>query len=249
MNIEDRLAGLRRSDGLDVEPAVALATGLADGFREYASPVGPVVVTFNVTGISSVGLTHDAEDRFEDATGRRLLAAVPPSGWDRKIGRAVEEGRPGDLPLDLRSVGEFQQTILRLTATIPRGEVRPYGWLAREAGNPKAVRAVGTAMARNPVPLIVPCHRVVRSDGTIGNYSLGGSRNKIVLLEGEGHDLAALRRFASRGVRYLGSRQTGIYCLPTCRISRSTTATDRIELRTIDAAVDLGMKPCRTCRP
>lgn len=174
---------------------------------------------------------------------------MPPSGWDRKIGRAVEEGRPGDLPLDLRSVGEFQQTILRLTATIPRGEVRPYGWLAREAGNPKAVRAVGTAMARNPVPLIVPCHRVVRSDGTIGNYSLGGSRNKIVLLEGEGHDLAALRRFASRGVRYLGSRQTGIYCLPTCRISRSTTATDRIELRTIDAAVDLGMKPCRTCRP
>ena len=61
---------------------------------------------------------------------------------------------------------------------IPRGEVRPYGWIAAEIGRPKAVRAVGTALGHNPVPLIVPCHRVVRSDGMIGQYSLGGPQQQ-----------------------------------------------------------------------
>ena len=71
---------------------------------------------------------------------------------------------------------------------IPRGEVRPYGWIAAEIGRPKAVRAVGTALGHNPVPLIVPCHRVVRTDGTIGQYSLGGPGNKRTILSAEGLD-------------------------------------------------------------
>ena len=86
---------------------------------------------------------------------------------------------------------------------IPRGEVRPYGWIAAEIGRPKAVRAVGTALGHNPVPLIVPCHRVVRSDGMIGQYSLGGPENKRTILAGEGVDPDELEALARAGVRYL----------------------------------------------
>ena len=63
--------------------------------------------------------------------------------------------------------------MLTKTLEIPSGEVRPYGWVAREIGRPKAVRAVGSALGRNPVPVLIPCHRVVRSDGHVGNYGLG----------------------------------------------------------------------------
>lgn len=191
MNLEQELAGLRSDRVIDVTSAVTLATGLADGYRTYDSPVGTVVVAFNIVGISAVRLEEEGQERLQATIGRPLVESVPPQGWDRMIGRAIEMGRPGELPLDLRSVGPFQRSILQIAATIPKGEVRPYGWLANEAGNPRAVRAVGTAMARNPVPLIVPCHRVIRSDGTIGNYSLGGRHNKVILLEREGHDLGA----------------------------------------------------------
>ncbi len=244
MSIESELAGLRRSR-IDVEDAVVLGVGIADGYRRYESPVGEVVITFNVEGVSAVRLPNDLDELEAD---RRLVPALPPARWDRMIGRAIEEGRPRDLPLDLRRVGPFQRQILRLTGDIPRGEVRPYGWLAKEAGNPGAVRAVGSAMARNPVPLIVPCHRVVRTDGTIGNYSLGGPHNKVTLLELEGHDLDVIARWAAAGIRYVGSATTGIYCLPSCRNARRITDRHRVELHSRDQAED-GFRACEVCRP
>ena len=106
---------------------------------------------------------------------------------------------------------------------IPRGEVRPYGWIAAEIGRPKAVRAVGTALGHNPVPLIVPCHRVVRSDGYIGQYSLGGPANKRAILAAEGADPDGLEGLARAGIRYFGSDTTRIFCLPTCHDARRVT--------------------------
>ena len=79
----------------------------------------------------------------------------------------------------------FQQKILRLLQTIPRGEVRTYAWLARKAGRPRAARAVGNVMAGNPVPWLLPCHRVVPSQGGVGNYAFG-SKMKRDLLHREG---------------------------------------------------------------
>ena len=106
---------------------------------------------------------------------------------------------------------------------IPRGEVRPYGWIAAEIGRPKAVRAVGTALGHNPVPLIVPCHRVVRSDGH--------DRPVLARRAGEQADDPGRRRAPTRtssrrspGRRPLfGSDTTQIYCLPTCRDARRVT--------------------------
>ncbi|HEU5299686.1 MAG TPA: MGMT family protein, partial [bacterium] len=90
-------------------------------------------------------------------------------------------------PVDLSLVGPFQRKVLESLRRIPKGQVRTYREIAREIGQPGATRAVGTACARNPIPLIIPCHRVVRSDGGLGGYSLkGGISLKQRLLESEG---------------------------------------------------------------
>lgn len=76
-------------------------------------------------------------------------------------------------PCDLGGLPPFTRAVLRITAGIPYGEVRSYRWVAERMGKPRAMRAVGNALARNPIPIIIPCHRVVRSDGTLGGYALG----------------------------------------------------------------------------
>jgi len=186
MSIESQLGGLTGPLPDGITDGVALGTGLADGYDFYESAIGSVVVTFNPQGVSSLDLAEGWEVRYADRHHRALIRAEAPSQWERFIPEAIEKGTPGKLPVDLRSVTEFQRQVLVTTATIPKGEVRPYGWVAREVERPGAVRAVGSAVARNPIPLIIPCHRVIRSDGHIGNYSLGGPHNKIELLEHEG---------------------------------------------------------------
>ncbi len=250
MNIEDTLASLRMQAPASIESGTLLGTGLADGYAEFDSPVGTVIVTFNPIGVSSVDLADDDPvSRFAERFGRPLYAARPPKGWDTRINRAIERGTPGDLPVDLRSRSAFQQSVLEVTATIPKGEVRPYGWLAKEVGNPGAVRAVGSTMARNPVPLIIPCHRVVRTDGHIGNYSLGGPGNKRSLLAEEGADPGDLESLASRHIRYWGSDTTGIYCHPTCRNARRITDAHLVEFRSAGEAAAAGYRACKVCRP
>ncbi len=85
---------------------------------------------------------------------------------------------------------EFERAVLLEALEIPRGEVRTYGWIAAQIGHPAAVRAVGTALRKNPVPVLIPCHRVVRSDGHVGEYALGGSdaKRRILAAEGIGSD-------------------------------------------------------------
>ena len=91
----------------------------------------------------------------------------------------VLSGRRGPTPpLDLRGLSEFERNVLAATRTIPTGETRPYGWVASEAGNPHAVRAAASVLARNPVPLLVPCHRVVRADGALGRYLFGAEHKE-----------------------------------------------------------------------
>ncbi len=232
------------------DDAVLLGTGLVDGAMVHDSPAGDVVVAFNPIGVVSVDLPgDDLEARHQARFGRRLVDARPPTAWARHLDRALEVGRPGNLPLDLRTLTGFQRAVLDLTASIPRGEVRPYGWLAAAVGRPGATRAVGSVMATNPVPLIVPCHRVVRSDGRIGAYSLGGPDTKQLLLEAEGADPDRLEDLARRGIRYLGSDTTGIVCFPTCRHARRIAETHRVPFRSLADAAAAGYRPCEVCRP
>ncbi|HUO46136.1 MAG TPA: methylated-DNA--[protein]-cysteine S-methyltransferase [Acidimicrobiia bacterium] len=229
---------------------IELGTGLTDGYARYDTVLGEVFVTFNIRGVSSVDLTTgDFEERFRSRFGRPLIRALPPLAWQKGIGRALEEGRPGSLPIDFGALTGFQRQVLEVAATIPRGQVRPYSWLARQTGREGAARAVGSTMARNPVPLIVPCHRVVRSDGRIGAYSLGGATNKWSLLEAEGAGPARLEEMAAAGVRYLGSDSTGIFCHPTCNNARRITPTHLRRFRTKESAASSGYRPCSACRP
>jgi O-6-methylguanine DNA methyltransferase len=232
---------------------VLVETGLVDRMGPLASPIGTLWVAWNGRGVCEVDLANDgpaAVARHEARSGRRTLLepALPERLADAIARRLAGEPRVR-IPLDLRGRTEFEVAVWTKALEIPRGEVRPYGWIAAEIGRPKAVRAVGTALGHNPVPLVVPCHRVVRTDGTIGQYSLGGPANKRTILAGEGLDPEALEDAARRGERLIGSATTRIVCWPTCRSARRIEARNRVPFRSLRDAGAAGYRPCRICRP
>lgn len=250
MAIEQELSLLGGELPSGISEGVALGTGLADGYHTYLSPVGEVAVTFNTEGVSSLDVADsDFESRFVRRHRRGLVPAEPPAAWGRHIPEAIEAGRPGRLPVDFRSVTPFRAEVLRGATAIPRGEVRSYGWLARAVSRPGAARAVGSTMANNPLPLIIPCHRVVRSDGMIGEYSLGGPENKWRLLRHEGVAPERLVALAERGIRVQGNRSTHIYCHPTCRSIRGSHPEHVVDFRSSDEARAAGFRACGSCRP
>ena len=181
-------------------PGVLRKLDLGDFYFSWNSPLGPVFIAYNKKGISAV-MRARSGGAFERVLPEEILPPVyPGSDSLEKVGGMKPNGlRPGKakrIPFDLGSLSPFEQAVLRKALEIPRGEVRPYGWIAREIGRPKAVRAVGTALAKNPIPILIPCHRVIRSDGQIGNYALGGKEKKMEILAAEGVDAAGLEKMA-----------------------------------------------------
>ncbi len=234
-------------------PSVLVRTGLGDGYWLLDTPLGPVYVAYNVEGVSAVMRAENGaafEREFGVCFGRPAYhVAEPPATLARAVAARLAGDARARVPFDLRSVSEFERAVLRKALEIPRGEVRPYGWIAREIAHPKAVRAVGTALARNPIPLLIPCHRVVQSNGRLGQYSLGGPAAKRTALWAEGIDPEELERLAAAGVRYIGSDTTHIYCLPTCRNARRIADAHRVPFRSDSAAGAAGYRPCKVCRP
>jgi O-6-methylguanine DNA methyltransferase len=217
-------------------------------------PTGALYVAFTDRGISYVcpsrWVDHEPErflDHYRARFGRPLRPAASgkrPAG----LATALRTGRGTGLQYDLRSVGTFDRAVLAKTLEIPRGEVRPYAWIAREIGHPAAVRAAGSALGRNPVPILIPCHRVVRSDGATGNYGFGPDL-KVDLLRAEEVNLDETRQLGRRGVHYVASDTTGVFCHPSCARARRITAAHRVELANVATAVGAGYRPCRHCRP
>src|SRR5919199_2298357 len=121
---------------------------------------------------------------------RRAGASVEPPALDRdRLDEYFERRRREfELPLDWTLVGPFGREVLGRTARIPYGEVETYGAVANDIGHPRAARATGNALGANPLPIVVPCHRVVRAGGVIGHYA-GGRERKGQLLELEGDQL------------------------------------------------------------
>jgi len=234
-------------------PAVLRRVGLADHYWGLESPVGPVFVAHSKAGISMVTRAKSGEDferAFRRRFGRRVHPeeSVPPAAVRALVGHLKGERRR-ELRYDLRGLSEFERAVLMKALEIPTGEVRPYSWIAKEIGHPGAVRATGTALAKNPVPLLIPCHRVVRSDGQIGKYSLGGARNKRTLLELEGAHPETLEKLAASGVRYLGNAKGMHYCYPTCGGIETLVASNKVAFHTDQEALAAGYHPCGDCRP
>jgi len=246
--IEEALAGLRRPAPDTLMERVLVGTSLADAYTTVEGPVGPLYVAWNERGVTAC-VPVAAVAAFPASHRRPAFPAAAPPAWlAGPLARTLETGRLADLPVDLEDVGEFRRLVLSACATIPPGEIRPYQWIAREIGRPAAVRAVGTALAKNPVPILIPCHRVVRADGRIGNYAFG-SDMKRALLRREGVDPDDVERLARRGVRFLGSDTTGIYCYPTCKHARRITDEHQVAFRSTAQAAAAGYRPCRVCRP
>jgi methylated-DNA-[protein]-cysteine S-methyltransferase len=167
----------------------ATEAGLLDvAFRTIDSPVGPLLLAATPLGLVRVAYQREGHDAVLQALASkispRILAA--PRRLD-DAARQVEEyfaGRRTDfaIALDLRLSAGFRRTVLDHLAAISYGHTESYAEVAAATGHPRAVRAVGSACATNPLPVVVPCHRVVRSDGSLGGY-LGGLQVKRTLLE------------------------------------------------------------------
>ena len=187
----------RTSPGLDQKNTVRLQArlaadaeraGLLDvAYRVLDSPLGPLLLA--ATGEGLVRVAFHGEDHatvlgaLAERVSPRILRA--PVRLD-EAARQLEEYFAGrrrsfDLAVDLRLARGFRRRVLDHLRAIPYGATASYAMVAAASGSPAAVRAVGSACATNPVPVVVPCHRVVRSDGTIGAY-LGGSDAKRSLL-------------------------------------------------------------------
>jgi O-6-methylguanine DNA methyltransferase len=203
---------------------VLSAAGVGDRYAELETAIGKFFVSWNRDGVTGV-------------------SRVPPTRAEKV------EKLPGQLRYDLSGLTEFEQAVLRKTLEIPRGEVRTYSWVAREIGRPRAVRAVGTALANNPIPILIPCHRVVRSDGVIGQYGAGGPEAKFKILSAEGAEPERLLQLARRHTRFVGSRTTRIFCLPGCSAGRRIQPDNEVGFPDERAAFAAGYRPCRHCRP
>ncbi len=251
--LASELAGLRLPAPDGLARRTLILTGLADAWAEFDSPLGRVGVAWNGRGISWIDRADDPErfvERFIAQVGRPVYrAAEVPARLAAAVAARLAGDRRVRIRLDLRGRTAFEVAVWMKALEIPRGEVRPYGWIAAEIGRPKAVRAVGSALAHNPVPLVVPCHRVVRSDGSIGQYSLGGPAAKRKVLAAEGIDPAALESNARAGQRYVGSATTRVVCLPTCHHAQRITARHRRPFASLAAAIETGFRSCRACRP
>jgi methylated-DNA-[protein]-cysteine S-methyltransferase len=167
----------------------AEAEGILDvGYRTIDTPIGALLLAATEHGLVRVAFALEGHElvleRLASAISPRILHA--PHRLDAAA-RQLDEYFAGtrtrfELPLDWRLAKGFRLSVIQQLPTIEYGHTASYAELAAAAGNPRAVRAVGSACATNPLPIVVPCHRVVRSDGTIGQY-LGGTPVKVTLLE------------------------------------------------------------------
>lgn len=207
-DLERRLAGAApRPDPVDVErmrtalARRAAADGLLDvAYATHDSPLGPLTVFVTPRGLlrlSYEGEPADAQlEEIAERVSPRILAAAEPTD---EVRRQLDEYFDGvrrrfEIPLDWRLVRGFTGAVLRATGRIPFGGVSTYRDVATKAGSPNAYRAAGNALGSNPIPIVVPCHRVLHASGGLGGYTGGLDRKRYLLtLEGmlQGNDPAS----------------------------------------------------------
>jgi methylated-DNA-[protein]-cysteine S-methyltransferase len=161
-------------------------------YSALATPIGKIFVAATDTGLVCVSFAHNEADFAEEMRGQLRARFVKSA--EKVAGVAAQlrdyfagKRRVFDLPLDLRLTTPFQRQVLLAALQIPCGQTLTYAGLAQRIGKPKAARAVGQALGRNPIPIVIPCHRVLASDGSLRGYSGGrGIETKAQLLQLEG---------------------------------------------------------------
>ena len=171
--------------------AAAAAEGLLDvGFDVVESPIGPLLVAATGRGLCRIWFRPDVEQQLDSlarAFGPRILrSASSVDDAHRQLDEYFEGRRESfELDVDLAASPPFARSVLAELAQVPYGQTTTYGTLAARVGAPRAARAVGTVMNRNPLPIVLPCHRVVGSNGSLTGYA-GGLETKERLLRLEG---------------------------------------------------------------
>ena len=201
--MKDLEKALRRGGRTEVSSATVAAAGrLAEraahehlldvAYTTFDTPVGPVLVAATRRGLVriSFGDFYDPEAVLAELSGRISPRVIEAPAYFDAVRKELEEYFEGrrtsfDLPLDWTLTGGFSRRVLKHTAKIPYGEVSTYRQVAVAAGSPRGARAAGNALGANPIPIVVPCHRVLHSGGGLGGYG-GGLENKEYLLKLEG---------------------------------------------------------------
>jgi methylated-DNA-[protein]-cysteine S-methyltransferase len=159
-------------------------------FVVYESSIGYIIIVTRNGKVINLDITDRGMYR-----ARKMVSSLYPEATEamapfktiRTLLDRYLQGREVDfeVEVDISHLGAFTQKVLHELRKIPRGEVRTYGWLAKKIGKPGAARAVGQALKRNPIPIIIPCHRIIRDDGTIGGFSMGVNiKERLLALEG-----------------------------------------------------------------
>ena len=217
--------------------------------QDFYDRVEEVWVAFSDNGLRMVSARSldKLQAEYQKRYGRTLERREIPPKLARQVAAALHGQDVDNLVLDI-DPSALEEKVMQKLMEIPRGEVRTYSWLAAQVGKPKAVRAVANYVARNVVPFVVPCHRVVPAGGGVGKYGFG-SAMKRQLLKLEGVDVDALDDLARKGVRYIGSKTTKIFCFPTCKDARRIREDNRVPFRDVDEAREEGFRPCKRCQP
>lgn len=219
-----------------VTPPIArpgLESRIARGIRERRQG-GRAALAFDIAA-SPAGISH-----LRPGTGVTEASSARARTLAERAREELAEYLEGlrsyfTVPVDLGPLASFQRDVLQSAETIPFGEVRSYRWIAERIGSPRAVRAVGTALGRNPVPLLVPCHRVLRSDGSLGGYAFGlPLKSRLLELERE--------TFA-----IVGSATTRIVCRHGCPHEQRIAEPNRVAFGSLEEAKTSGYRACRSC--
>ena len=238
-----RLADLRRR---------TLAYGI------FPSPLGPILIARSEEGVSLVEYLSGGHDFAHSRLSRvEGVEALPDGAEIEALYRELLEyvdGRRTRLgwPLDLRLArSAFHRAVLEATARIPYGAVRSYAGIAGELGKPAATRAVAQALRWNPLPIVVPCHRVIGASGALTGYAGNRVTLKQRLLAVEGvrtrpsdHDFRI-----EREAMYVRAQQDTEYCVPTCGSLARRSLAELTLFASRERAEATGLAPCTTCRP
>lgn len=160
---------------------------LAELCAPVQTPMGRLYVVGRGTTVAAVARSAGAAEASVWTRLGRPVQAVEslPEPLAAAVAAQLRDADPRTLDFDLDGLSDLEQAVLRAVLAIPRGEIRTYGQIAQQIGQPRATRDVGQALAQNPIPVLIPCHRVVYADGRIGGYVFG-RRAKLALLQSEG---------------------------------------------------------------
>jgi methylated-DNA-[protein]-cysteine S-methyltransferase len=265
--IDGLVAGLRaepHDDEHEARAREALAERLADlrrrllVYRIFPSPLGNLLIARSELGVALVeylghATTLDASrlSRVEDldaAEDGTEVEALYHDVLDYLAGRRAALDWPLDLTL---ARGDFDRRVLAATSEIPYGAVTSYAALARALGKPSAVRAVAQALRWNPLPIVIPCHRVVGTSGALTGYagSRVGLKERLLSIEGIRVTTSERERRIARGAMYLSVRGDHEYCLPTCGSLPERSLAELLVFGTRQRAEAAGFRPCTACRP